>query len=81
MLIGGHPISTVVCSNDVPLVAEAGGERFTVGRILAGATIHRMDSGVEETQVVVTSGGISFPPEVKLRVRTERLKDCPVKGP
>lgn len=76
-----HPISTVVCKDDVPLVAEAGGERFQVGRILAGATIHRMDSGVEETLVVVPSGVISFPSEVKLRVRTERLKGCPVKGP
>lgn len=76
-----HPISTVVCSDDVPLVAEAGGERSSVGRILAGAEINRMDAGVEETEVVVHSGGISFPAGVKLRVRTELLKGCPVKGP
>lgn len=76
-----HPISTVVCKDDVPLIAEVGGERFTVGRILAGATINRMDAGLEETEVVVASGVISFPPAVKMRVRTERLLGCPAKAP
>jgi len=71
-----HPRTTVVCPDDVPLVAEAEGERLTVGRVLAGVTINVMDKGEEERVVVVPSGIFWVPSEVKLLVRAARLNGC-----
>jgi hypothetical protein len=71
-----HPISRAVCPNDVPVVADAGGERRTVGRILAGTTINLMDQGGDYRRVVLDTGGVQIPNDVELRVRKDRLESC-----
>ena len=76
-----HPITRVVCPSDVPVVADAGGERMTVGRILAGTTINLMDRGQEYRSVIVATGGVQVPDGVELRVREDRIKGCAPKPP
>jgi hypothetical protein len=76
-----HPITRVVCPDDVPVIADAGGERMTVGRILAGTTINVMDRGQEYRAVVVATGGVQVPNDVELRVREDRIKICVPKTP
>lgn len=76
-----HPVTRVVCPDDVPVIADAGGERMTVGRILAGTTINLMDRGQEYRAVVIATGGVQIPNDVELRVREDRVKGCAPKPP
>lgn len=76
-----HPISRVVCPDDVPVIADAGGERMTVGRILAGTTINLMDRGEEYRAILIATSGAQIPNDVTLRVREDRLKGCAPQPP
>jgi hypothetical protein len=72
-----HPVARVVCPADVTVVAEAEGERATVGSVLQGTTINVMDRGAEEVEVVIRSSGIQIPSPVRLLARADQLKGCP----
>ena len=75
-----HPLSRVVCPEDVPFVVEVDGERMTGGRIFAGATINVMDGEGEHRKVVIRSGSLQLTGSGAL-VRASRLRDCPIAPP
>lgn len=75
-----HPLSRVVCPEDVPFVVEAGGERMTGGKIFAGVTINVMDREGEHRKVVIRSGALEILGAGML-VHAPRIKDCPLAPP
>jgi hypothetical protein len=75
-----HPLSRVVCPEDVPFVVEADGERMTVGKIFAGVTINVMDREGEHRKVVIRSGALQILGAGML-VHAPRIKDCPLAPP
>ncbi len=75
-----HPISRVVCPEDVPFVVEADGERMTGGKIFAGVTINVMDREGEHRKVVIRSGALQILGD-GMRVYAPRIKDCPLAPP
>ncbi|MFS8069814.1 MAG: hypothetical protein ACMG6S_25905, partial [Byssovorax sp.] len=75
-----HPLSRVVCPEDVPFVVEADGERMTGGKIFAGVTINVMDREGELRKVVIRSGALEILGAGML-VHAPRIKDCPLAPP
>jgi hypothetical protein len=74
---GVHPLFRVVCPDDVTAIVDASGERWTVGRILAGATIRVMDDKGEYRAVEMRGNGIQIASGVKLLVPAPRILGCP----
>ncbi len=72
-------VSRVTCPEDVPFVVEAGGERMTVGKILAGVTIDVMDATGDYRHFLVRAAKLQLTGDAL--VRAVRLKDCPVLQP
>ncbi|MEO5730437.1 MAG: hypothetical protein ABI134_31715 [Byssovorax sp.] len=75
-----HPLSRVVCPEDVPFVVEADGERMTGGKIFAGVTINVMAREGELRKVVIRSGALQIMGSGML-VHAPRLESCPLAPP
>lgn len=79
----GHFRSTrkVICAADVPVVAEAAGERATVGHVLSGAPIDVADEPGGFARVRVANRFIHAADASSFLVRTADLKGCRTLGP
>jgi hypothetical protein len=73
-----RPAFRAVCPEDVPFIVEADGERMTVGKIFAGATINAMGGDGEYRKVVIYRETFHIPGD-KTLVRAQRLKDCSIR--
>ena len=76
-LSGTHSLFRAVCAADVTAVVEVAGERWMVGRILAGTKIHGMGQHGEYRSVIVHGGGISTVVDAALMVKEAQIADCP----
>jgi hypothetical protein len=68
-------VASVRCEHDLPLIAEAGGEARTVGRILAGTTIRIARWGDARSPIVVDAAGI-HQQHGSFSARTAELRAC-----
>jgi hypothetical protein len=69
----GDPLT---CAADVPLVAEAGGERATVGLVRAGTAIEILERGGPYARVAVDLGATALAEGASLKVRAADLAGC-----
>lgn len=65
-----------VCAADVPLLAQAGGERATVGAVRAGTAIEVLDRGAPYARVSVDTGGVWIAEGAALYARAAELARC-----
>ncbi len=71
-----HPIDRLVCGEDVPVMAEAGGERMIVGSIAARTIIDRMARHGDDVEVWVRTDVVQIPPGARLLARAALLEGC-----
>lgn len=77
-LAGTHALYRVICADDVTATVELGGERWTVGRLLAGAKIFVLSEEAEGYRTVQVHGGsIEIPIDVRLMALDAQLAECP----
>lgn len=70
------PLRQVECSADVPVIAEAGGEKATVGYIVAKTLIDVIDVRGELSRVYVKTRNIHSSPDAVLLARVSDLAAC-----
>jgi hypothetical protein len=76
--LGGstHPAYRVICPDDVTAIVDIGGERWTVGRILAGSKINVMSTKGDYRPVLMRGTGIQIADGAQLIVQAARIAGC-----
>lgn len=71
-----HPRAHLTCPEDIPVIAEAGGERATVGSVQARTIIHVMEHRGDHASILVRTSDVQIPAGVALLAREDRLARC-----
>lgn len=71
-----HPMDRVVCDKEIPVIAEAGGERMIVGNVAPGTVIDRMARHGDEMEIWVRTGAVQIPNEARLVTHAALLEGC-----
>jgi hypothetical protein len=71
-----HPVDRVVCDKEIPVIAEAGGERMIVGSISPGTVIDRMARHGDAMEIWVRTGAVQIPNEARLVTHAALLEGC-----
>jgi hypothetical protein len=75
-LSGTHSLYRIACPTDVDAIVEVGGERWQVGRILAGTKIHVMSEQGDDHTVIVHGTGIVMAVDARLTASAAALSAC-----